>query len=1211
MSGRFNMRLFKFILTRASIALMLVLSLSACTFSTELVDSSGNSSGPTNPNPPDPNNDSPILISSLSPLCNSYDTTTSPTPIYRSMGFNNEKPLALGEKNPLRISNSVALFTLELPDRIGIGDAIEYDSNGDGSIDSLAFIHCRDSNQRYILRSANGGDPVEVSSTDHWNIYRAYISLNDAQNGAENPGITDSLENFDDWTDGKDLIAAEQEWYILPYADAIVTTSVRFQNWNTDTNHYLHVYVPHLPNEVGISQRHGGAFSEDLFLIDYTTTSTFQSAISIRASVPYIHLEGLQIRLNYSHDSSRALSMETHSDPNNNMLILNNIIQGRTSTNGITGIGIRPANTNGLISAVIANNIVQDFISADSTDGIAIAVTGQSGRRTLKVLNNTVYNSYLGFSDGIFQSGDVINNIAQNCVVGFSGSFNSSSDYNVSNTADAPGANSADSATVVFRNAAAGDFRLHPGDTVAKGQGIDLSPLEGFPKGDIRGLTRPATFDIGAMQSTTSSTVVAAKFPTNGPDWNDYVLNGSGDMACDPNSDTDCIHAGPLRRVEIPASYTSCEGLTLKDSQDALHWVCNDSASPIVFESTGFKTGKGLASLVNVNSWKPFTAKLFEWNELVDVSTFFEVWSNPVVELPDNSASAALLLDGVDDDGGGIDQAFLPKTIFTLGTSRTTEGYNINMDKASLVTLGESVLQFNGSGLDNFNENTGEGASPDHRGLVTSGGNHHIWIEGRFDGNNAINAETGLFLTNSNYHTIHNVEVSGNNNWALHLDDTSFNQVSNAILRDNGRYGLFYYNGSSNQAVNVTSYRNGERGLRINFNSDNNIFKNFSISESGDFGVAVRASNFNVFENFRISQSNDSGVYIEASNNLVFKNFQIHNSVNHGIWLDQTGNAPISFINTTVTNSQNNGVYNSGSNQLNLHNVTLANNDIGYSTTSGAENTLSSIFAINNSTTGIGLEVGASSALIHNVTVTNSGTQNFHDLGTGNNFKGYAVFGSAGSADCNMSNNGNMTHTGGICETVDSELNLVAGQNGDGSFNGQVLSDARNPDISLLDASGFLDVSAITNWMDFNSSFRAWGQGKSTTQLDASNQRACLTGNCAIWDWSLNTSALLVFNKSGDGQNPNEDFVEGESCPDAVHGNQAVTDQRTSPNTYLANATEILFDQNGDDDGLCESNEACIYSPHIGGYQGQGDHTLKGTCQFEDGTVTGVTMYSY
>ena len=103
-----------------------------------------------------------------------------------------------------------------------------------------------------------------------------------------------------------------------------------------------------------------------------------------------------------------------------------------------------------------------------------------------------------------------------------------------------------------------------------------------------------------------------------------------------------------------------------------------------------------------------------------------------------------------------------------------------------------------------------------------------------------------------------------------------------------------------------------------------------------------------------------------------------------------------------------------------------------------------------------------------------------------------------------------------------------------------------------------------------------------------------------------------MLNKSGNLTTANSAFpaLATNPCPAEVHGNVTATDQATTPHTYLLNAMEILGDEIGNDNGLCESNEACIYAPNIGAYQGEGDYTTK-SCVFQNGTVTGVQMYAY
>jgi hypothetical protein len=101
-------------------------------------------------------------------------------------------------------------------------------------------------------------------------------------------------------------------------------------------------------------------------------------------------------------------------------------------------------------------------------------------------------------------------------------------------------------------------------------------------------------------------------------------------------------------------------------------------------------------------------------------------------------------------------------------------------------------------------------------------------------------------------------------------------------------------------------------------------------------------------------------------------------------------------------------------------------------------------------------------------------------------------------------------------------------------------------------------------------------------------------------------------NRSGGGPTANEAFIADRPCPGAVHGDRVLAAPGVAGQPFLVNATEVMFDAIGDDDGLCESDEACIYSPNLGGaYQGEGDWRAGGTCNFVDGRVHGVRMYAY
>lgn len=146
----------------------------------------------------------------------------------------------------------------------------------------------------------------------------------------------------------------------------------------------------------------------------------------------------------------------------------------------------------------------------------------------------------------------------------------------------------------------------------------------------------------------------------------------------------------------------------------------------------------------------------------------------------------------------------------------------------------------------------------------------------------------------------------------------------------------------------------------------------------------------------------------------------------------------------------------------------------------------------------------------------------------------------------------------------------------------------------------------ISDFINFDQPTRRW--------VDSTNYyAACATGmTCVIFDYALKATDTLVLNKSGDLTNPNSVFplIETDPCPSEVHGNKALTNQHTVVNTYLQHAFEIIGDEIGNDNGLCESSESCIYSPNPGAYQGHGDYRSK-TCAFQNGTISNVKMYAY
>ena len=179
---------------------------------------------------------------------------TGANQIYRSVGAGNTAPLALGASNSMSISGTTVNFTNPLPDNVGVGDALQYDTSGDALPEEVVFIHARVSSTQYKVKKADGSIPVSISAKTDWALYRAYTSLYNAEFGDENDGLDDAVEGFESWSLGKNLTSNNEQWNIALYADAVDTTSVVFQGWITNAVNYLKIFTPVNANQVGASQ---------------------------------------------------------------------------------------------------------------------------------------------------------------------------------------------------------------------------------------------------------------------------------------------------------------------------------------------------------------------------------------------------------------------------------------------------------------------------------------------------------------------------------------------------------------------------------------------------------------------------------------------------------------------------------------------------------------------------------------------------------------------------------------------------------------------------------------------------------------------------------------------------------------------------------------------------------------------------------------------
>jgi hypothetical protein len=579
---------------------------------------------------------------------------------------------------------------------------------------------------------------------------------------------------------------------------------------------------------------------------------------------------------------------------------------------------------------------------------------------------------------------------------------------------------------------------------------------------------------------------------------------------------------------------------------------------------------------------------------------------------------------------------------------------NIDIDNAgdgssdqALSCLGTAITFSNINTRNNSGDGLYMGCSASTlAGTVTSTGNTGDGVEvastnNTFSGTLTISGNTGKPLL-----------VSGGSN--SFSDDIN---ISSAVADSN-----LVISGSSNTfsgAIDVGSLSlTATSGICIDISGSSNTFNDAiyldSCSSTAGAPVGISLSgNTNTLDSAYVSNvittvaSEAKGILITGNGNKLFggrvTNVQSGNSVTKGILLDGPSNIlfEVSVYNikgtgiginpnhsgnklilVTSANNSLDGIIMEGAsatpnNSTIFLGVTTANNGAdGLITRVGSNSVLSSILSLSNSLNGIVLSdnsIHSNTGLrISNLVAMHNSASNRGDLyskatQTSLVAAGFAMIGSSGRCEDNTTPVGPFYEPNCTFAGTDGTTNFNGISSGTLTYRkksaitivgkvGTPLSDSAN-----VHSIGTATYTDILDWFNFENIMRFWG--KDGSAYPASNNRGnCTTGTCRIWDFSISSSDTIILNKSGDGNATNDAFVNLMDCPSQVSGNETVGV------LFLRNAYEIVDDGIGDNDGLCESSEACVYMPNVGAYQGHG--TLN-TCVFQDGTIFDVTMYGH
>ncbi|MCH2535018.1 MAG: hypothetical protein MK008_11300, partial [Bdellovibrionales bacterium] len=426
--------------------------------------------------------------------------------IYRSVGGNNTAPLycgstitgCAGKNESVTFSESSVSFSGAVPDNIGVGDVIVWDSNSSASIntgDDLAFFYKRLSSTEFEVRAANGEILSSTYSGTNWAIVRAYTSVGGAvdsvSGGTENSVLTSLIgaakADFDSYSGGKDLVTSNEQLNVAVYMDTSISEeSIINTGWVTDDHRYIRIYTPYLPEEVGAPQRHNGYFDASKVLVDNTDLLNNIFVINTKYTV----IEGLTLV-----GQETVLQAASGSEE---LELSNNII--KLASAGASQRAAIDLNSDVAGKFYVYNNVIY----GDNSMSVGI-YSSSATAFDAAIYHNTVY----GLNEGLDNAGSanfvLKNNIFSNNTTDIQTCGCSTSESNITSDATSPNGAAFSNVTLSFQNPLEANFALHrTNDLEAIDQGAELT-TDGYLKSSVditqvqRGLG--SGWDIGAFES--------------------------------------------------------------------------------------------------------------------------------------------------------------------------------------------------------------------------------------------------------------------------------------------------------------------------------------------------------------------------------------------------------------------------------------------------------------------------------------------------------------------------------------------------------------------------------------------------------------------------------------------------------------------------------------------------------------------------------------
>jgi hypothetical protein len=707
--------------------------------------------------------------------------------------------------------------------------------------------------------------------------------------------------------------------------------------------------------------------------------------------------------------------------------------------------------------------------------------------------------------------------------------------------------------------------------------------------------------------------------------WNDYVradgldaLSASG-APCVAASDGPrfdaCVHAGELRAFAVPGRNT-CAGISAQDTLQAFSWTCLEGTSPVRVVSTGLAVGRRLSDLLDWSAapvgWRTNQVRVLDNATLIQETSPEIWWANPVVTSSragtypgrSNTISAAGLLGSAG-------------TIYAITATTTDGSYELAAEKVAVVTgpgvkltsVGQHPA-INGANAPFSWVEAATGSASNYGISIGSGVRFGVVSDSSVDGarggvvvgstkslvrrltvrNLSATSPTEAVMMTGGFNLVDGVDAENVTGGVTFLGND--NVVRNVHIATGSGEAFRFTSGPRNLLVDAHA-STVTWGATLDNGADGNVLVRVRVSNCSRYGFEVRSSG-NLFVDVEASNTGNGGLVLLAPNNRVLGGTFVGAGVGAGqsagtVMMAVTSAHTLDGAGFSFGTSRNNDLAALAVVNARWNTTAVASGGVVFDGTAARTSELHAVYGLASAHhDGLGLNL-----------------DNIYE----SRFDGPLLLGSNTLADCQVTagSNPGLTQIGTGCVAQGASTAVVTtGVSLVGAFVGPVTTD--DP-IAPDDVTGTALRASITDWAATSATHRLWARAGSSIADPAARGRCIGTNTCQLWDFGLSAADTVLRERLPlpDG----DDVVlhtwsAAAAGPCGVIAGGATWTGTACQSTFLRGAIELLEDGTGDDDGLCESNEACLYLPNLGAYQGDGPLVSAGA--FVDGQLTGITL---